>query len=112
MQARAPTSTTNLQRACDAAVCWGTVRPAGQALGQFWQRQRLYDPQVKPYKSLADLLESDPLFWANRVAQGTNTFTLRFGELITGGGKVRACWSWRQPADRAKPAALRALSPW
>jgi hypothetical protein len=45
---------------------------------------------VKPYKSLADLLDADPLFWANRVAQGTNTFTLRFGELITGGGRVRA----------------------
>lgn len=60
----------------------------GQALGQFWQRQRLYDPQVKPYKSLADLLDADPLFWANRVAQGTNTFTLRFGELITGGGRA------------------------
>lgn len=91
MRARAPKSTADLCCACHAAVCWDTVHPAGQALGQFWQRQRLYNSTTKPYKSLADLLESDPLFWANRVAQGTNTFTLRFGELITVGGRVCAC---------------------
>jgi hypothetical protein len=60
------------------------------ALNGFWSKQKLYNPQVKPHKvGLANMLDADPLFRANRAAE-TNTFTLRLGQLITDGAKVCA----------------------
>jgi hypothetical protein len=35
------------------------------------------------------MLEGHHLFWANRASDEPNTFTLRLGQLITEGAKVR-----------------------
>jgi hypothetical protein len=77
---------------CDACVCCAVL--SGSALNGFWSKQKLYNPVIKPHKTgLANMLDADPLFIANRAAE-TNSFTLRLGQLITDGAKVCANTSY------------------
>ena len=93
-------------------ACPASLWPlAGSHLNGFWQKQRLYNPSVKPWKSgLANMLEEDPLFSANRAAQTHNTFTLRLGQLIESGAKVRrpghGCACLRDDTKRTRWCSL------